>query len=120
MVRTKSREMWDELGAELGQAPLRVSPHCHVAAGAPSTLVLHGAADTVIPVSTARLFVDAMRATGNRCDFAEYPGEGHGFFNFARERFYDALSQVDRFLVSLGYIEGESTVDVFRRRIDGP
>ncbi len=44
-----------------------------------------------------------------------YEGEEYGFFNYGRgERFYDTLHEVDRFLISLGYLHGPPTLEQFR------
>jgi len=95
--------------------PRPVSPYHHVKAGAPPTIILHGEADATIPIQTARRFVEAMKKAGNRCELVAYKGKGHGFFNFGRgEAFYETMREVDKFLVSLGYLEGPPTLDQFR------
>lgn len=45
----------------------------------PPTLILHGDADRVVPVSEAHRLADALSATGSRYDIVIYPGAGHGF-----------------------------------------
>ena len=102
-----------------GQDPRRVSPCHHVGAGAPPTLILHGEADTTIPIQTARAYVEAAKRAGSRCELAAYEGQGHGFFNFGRgEAFYQTMREVDRFLVSLGYLEGPATLERFRESLE--
>lgn len=52
----------------------RVGPH------APPFLVVHGTADTIIPVAQAVAFVDALRATSRApVAYLELPGAHHGF-----------------------------------------
>lgn len=93
-----------------------ISPLHHVAPGNPPAVVLHGDADKVVPVETARAFADAMTTAGNRCDLIVYEGAGHGFFNYREEDnpyFKETLRETDRFLASLGYLEGTDRVDQF-------
>ena len=93
-----------------------ISPYHHVTQDDPPTLVLHGEADTTIPIRTARMFVEAMKKAGNRCELSAYEDQGHGFFNFGRgESFYDTVRVADEFLASIGYLEGPPTLDQFRK-----
>jgi acetyl esterase len=97
----------------------KISPYHHVAKGEPPTIVFHGEADTTVPIRTARMFVEAMKKAGNRCELLAYEGQGHGFFNFGRgQLFYDTLRAADEFLASLGYLEGTPTLDQFRKLVD--
>jgi acetyl esterase/lipase len=58
----------------------KASPIARTHAGAPPFLVIHGSADTVIPVQQARDFVDALRAVSRSVvGYVELPGAGHGF-----------------------------------------
>jgi len=94
-----------------------ISPYHHVTQGDPPTLVLHGKADETIPIRTTRMFVEAMKEAGNRCELSAYEDQGHGFFNFDRgQLFYDTMLAADEFLASLGYLEGPSTLDQFREK----
>lgn len=100
----------DRLGAE----PQRLSPADHVDAETPPTLILIGTNDFLLPGN--RRFAAAMQAAGRRCDLMLYPGASHGFFNYGRdgnEAFRQTLMAVDRFLVSLGYLQGEPQVERF-------
>lgn len=45
----------------------------------PATLILHGAADKVVPVSEAHRLDDALSASGSRHEIVIYPHAGHGF-----------------------------------------
>lgn len=47
-----------------------------------------------------------------RMDLVIYPGEGHSFFGIRRslERFYDTTIEVDKFLGSLGWVQGPPTL----------
>jgi acetyl esterase/lipase len=56
------------------------SPQRLVHADAPPFLVIHGSADSMIPVEEARGFVRELRAASNEAvDYAELPGAQHGF-----------------------------------------
>ena len=51
---------------------------------------------------------------GNRCELVGYPGEGHGFFNYARgdgSAHIDIVRRMDKFLASLGWVRGEPAID---------
>ena len=122
----KKRGVPDERLAQIrqrfgGRDPRGVSPCHHVKAGAPPTIVLHGEADTTVPFATAKLFADAAKKLGNRCELVGYKGQAHGFFNFGRgEAFWQTLREVDKFLVSLKYLEGPDTLEQFRRLLEEP
>jgi acetyl esterase/lipase len=94
--------------ANLGEERLGVkdardlSPVHHVRAGLPPAVIFHGEADTTVPFATTKVFAEAMRKAGNRCDLIAYPGEPHGWFN--RNGYDDTLKQADAFLTSLGWI----------------
>lgn len=56
------------------------SPIARVHAAAPPFLVVHGSADSIIPVAQARAFVQQMRAVSRSAvGYLELPGAGHGF-----------------------------------------
>lgn len=86
------------------------SPMHNIAKGAPPTIIFLGTKDLLIPVSTMREFKKRMNAVGSRCDVWEYDGQPHGFFNYKNgsNPYYDAtVYEADRFLASLGYLNGE-------------
>jgi acetyl esterase/lipase len=105
------------LANRLGVEPLRISPANHVAADAPPTLVLVGSEDFLI--DGVRQFVDQMKAAGVRCELDLYEGRQHGFFNQRggdNPDFFKTTESMDRFLTSLGYLEGEPTVKEFFKK----
>ncbi len=58
----------------------KASPIARVRPDAPPFLVVHGSADTVIPVAQAREFADRLRATSrSTVGYLEVPGAQHGF-----------------------------------------
>ncbi len=85
-----------------GCEPTEISPIHHVHSGQPPTLILHGKADTTVPIVTAEAFANAMKKAGNRCELVGYEGQPHGFFNGAK--YEETLAEADRFLVSLGFL----------------
>ncbi len=63
-----------------GELFRKASPIAQVHPDAPPFLVVHGSADTVIPVEQARGFVERLRAVSRSpVGFIELPGAGHGF-----------------------------------------
>jgi acetyl esterase/lipase len=94
----EARATADRFGCE----PREISPIHHVRPGLPPTLILHGRADTTVPYASAEAFTAAMKKAGNRCELVGYDGQPHGWFNTVG---YDAtLAEMDKFLVSLGYL----------------
>jgi acetyl esterase/lipase len=62
------------------EAFARASPIERVHAQAPPFYVVHGSADTVVPVEGARAFVERLRAlSGSPVFYLEVPGAGHAF-----------------------------------------
>lgn len=55
------------------------SPMTYVAAGNPPILIMHGSADTIIPVSQSQEFDAALKKAGVDVTYIELPGIGHGF-----------------------------------------
>jgi acetyl esterase/lipase len=75
------------------------SPTCRVHAGAPPFFVLHGVNDTLVPVETARIFVDRLRAVSQQpVAYAELPLAQHAFDVLASLRCQATTSAVSDFL----------------------
>jgi acetyl esterase len=88
------------------------SPKHNIAAGVPPAIVFLGTEDYLIPVSTAEEFQRRMNEVGARCDLLTY-GQPHAFFNHCdgSNPYYNAtVCEADRFLASLGYLDGEPTL----------
>jgi len=103
----------DKLPDRTGVDPKAISPFDHITKGQPPTIIFHGKADTTVPYASAEAFVEAMKQVGNRCELVGYEDQPHGFFNFGRsgnKPFKDSVEKMDRFLISLGYLSGEPTV----------
>jgi acetyl esterase/lipase len=89
-----------------------ISPLHNLDSDAPPTVVFVGTDDEVTPAAAAERYRDAMTALGRRCDLHLYEGQGHGFFNHQNRRNYLlTLREADRFLVSLGWLRGEPTLE---------
>jgi acetyl esterase/lipase len=89
------------------------SPLHNVHEGMPPALVMLGDQDKLLPVATVVDFKNRMEAVGSRCEVRVYPGEGHAFFNYndGGNPWYTAtVHAMDRFLASLGWLQGEPTV----------
>lgn len=87
--------------AKLADAPERfaeASPVSWVGPKAPPFLVVHGTADSVVPVAEARAFVAALRQSGaQRSAYIELPGAQHAFEIFPSLRTIEMLRGVERF-----------------------
>ena len=104
------------LQERMGVAPIAISPYHHVKSDAPPTIVFHGQGDTTVPYWTAEEFAAAMKRAGNRCELVGYEEQPHGFFNYGRAEnkyFVATLGELDAFLTSLGYLQGEPTIERF-------
>jgi acetyl esterase/lipase len=75
------------------------SPTCRVGPGAPPFFVLQGANDTLVPVDTARVFVERLRAASTQpVAYAELPLAQHAFDVLASLRCQATTSAVGDFL----------------------
>ena len=85
-----------------------ISPMHNIDENTPSTIVFLGTKDKLIPVATAEKYKKLMEDKGGRCDLHVYEGEGHGFFNYKNyDNYVATVIEMDKFLASLGYLEGE-------------
>jgi len=102
--------------AEQTQLARRLSPLFQVRAGIPPTLLMHGLDDRVVKVDQARQFATAMRAAKNRCDLELIEGARHAFivprYSAPESMVVDAIRRADKFLCSLGFLQGEPTLEV--------
>lgn len=79
--------------------------------GQPPAIVFFGTADRLLVPS--REFCQKAIDLDNRCELWIAEGQRHGFFN--RSPWHEAtLFQADKFLASLGYLQGEPTIQVDR------
>ena len=85
----------------------------NVAKGGPPAIVFVGTKDPW-SVPTLRFFTEQMIAAGNRAEFYTAEGEGHGFSSDRPGSPWHAivLKQTDFFLASLGYLNGQPTIQM--------
>lgn len=113
-VPERAGERVGDLQTRMGTDPQNLSPAHHVRAGLPPTIQFFGTEDNLLP--GARIFHRAMQEAGNRSELLTFDGQRHGFFNFGRgdnQHFRETLAAADRFLASLGYLEGPPSVDAW-------
>jgi acetyl esterase/lipase len=75
-ANARAREMMAEILGGADNAG-RASPITYVSPGAPPMLLIHGDADTTVPLSVGIDFYQRVRAAGVRSEFITYPGAGH-------------------------------------------
>lgn len=86
----------------------RFSPIELIAEGAPPTIIFLGSKDKIIPEKTAEKYQNRMKKVGARCELHIYEDEPHGFFNSSKYK--ETMIEADRFLTSLGFLEGKPTL----------
>ncbi len=90
-----------------------LSPVRHVKKGAVPSVQFFGTEDALL--AGARKFVARSLAAGNRAELFTANGQKHGFFNDRKGQskwHLATLAQTDRFLVSLGWLQGAGTITV--------
>lgn len=92
-------------------APSRatVSPYEHVKRGHPPTIILHGEADTTVPIQSVRDYAAKVKHLGGDCTVVGFADQVHAFFN--REPFvWDTLKQAEAFLEKQALLSKDSRV----------
>lgn len=103
-----------QLPSRMGTEPDQLSPIEHVSTQTPPALIMIGTKDFLIEGN--RDFAKEMKAAGRRCELDLYQGREHGFFNYGRKDQRDFLAtteSMDRFLTSLGYLQGPPSIDLY-------
>ena len=80
-----------------------------------------GTKDELIPVSTAKAFKENVESDGLRCDLVLYESQKHGFFNYKKDSYYyfmETLRQTDKFLISIGYLDGIALIEETQAKED--
>ncbi len=88
------------------------SPMHNITKTIPPAITFLGDKDNAVPVSTAEKFQKLMKEKGVRSELFIYKDQAHGFFNLGKggkEIFLSTLEEMDDFLVSLNFIECQST-----------
>ena len=92
----------------------RMSPIFFVRKDLPPTLLIHGAADSVVPVEQADRFAKAMKDAGNKLSYERKDGWEHAFLIPGcgkNEQIAESLHAVtDKFLAELGYLHGDPII----------
>lgn len=99
-----------------------ISPAHNISADDPPAIVFLGEDDSLIPVTTAKRFQNAMTEAGVRSDLHTYPGQTHGFFNESKSQrcFLDTVLKTDAFLNSLGWLKGKPDRATLRSLLKTP
>ena len=89
-----------------------ISPLHNIHKGMPPAIVFLGTRDKLIPVATGQAFKKKMEEVGSRSELFLYQDQPHGFFNRSRspKHFLATVTEMDRFLTSLGYLQGPPTI----------
>jgi acetyl esterase len=86
-----------------------ISPMTNLNGKGPPMIVFYGTEDWLL--RRGREFCEKAVAFGTRCELYTAEGQPHGFFN--APRWHGAVTcQTDKFLVSLGCLTGEPTIQV--------
>jgi len=102
--------------AKLGKDYKRFSPIDNLNGKQPPTIVFLGDRDKHLPVASANRYEKSMKAKGNLCKTCIYEGKGHGFFNLhknGRDSFVATMTEADRFLADLGFLQGKPQVEAW-------
>lgn len=96
----------------IGEKYKDLSPLHNIKPGTPPTIMFYGTEDGGISMEASAYYCAAMKAVGNQCELILYEGQQHGFFNKSKSEFYykKTTFETDKFLHSLGYLEGEPTI----------
>ncbi len=86
------------------------SPYHNLDETAPPTIIMLGTEDKLFTPALAKVYKKEMESFGLRCDLLLYEGQGHAFFNkgISTEMHYQTMIDADKFLISLGYLSGQS------------
>ncbi|MEM7018500.1 MAG: alpha/beta hydrolase [Pseudomonadota bacterium] len=82
------------LNAMFRNAPEKYSPSEFIRADLPDTWIIHGTADKIVPIASAKQFCAGMKMAGNQCVLHEHEEQSHGFFNHGRPSYEAVLQQL--------------------------
>jgi len=102
-----------------GMVPRALSPYHHIREDQPPMIMFFGSDDG--SRESAELFQEAYVAKGNVCEMKTWPGQRHGFFNYrskSKKYFIETCREMDRFLASLGLLQGDPTIEQFAAGLD--
>jgi acetyl esterase/lipase len=70
-------EITDE--GKLEEIGKQISPIYHVSSDDAPTLIIHGDADTLVPIQQGQIMVDKLKEAGVKAELVTKPGAGHGW-----------------------------------------
>ncbi|WP_414660950.1 alpha/beta hydrolase [Horticoccus sp. 23ND18S-11] len=114
MDRGPGSRAFAKVEAAMGDRWKTISPLHNLHPHFPPTIHFLGRSDKNITVESAEKMKRAIEQIGGRCDLHLYAGQEHGFFNYGRgdNTYYRlTLIETDRFLASLGYLQGPPTLE---------
>lgn len=80
---------------------VKLSPHHHLKAGHPPTVIFHGDADVTVPIESVQAYSAKVKELGGACEVVVTAGQGHAFFN--KEPFvWETLARAEAFLRERG------------------
>lgn len=88
------------------------SPIFNLRTPPPSTIMMHGDADTTISYTQSTLFAEAINANGGSAEVVIYPGEVHAFFNQGKSAYEDVLIEMVNFINGVLTKESLSLTDI--------
>ena len=71
--------------AKIKEILKQISPIYHISADTPPTLIIHGDADKLVPLSQSQSFIDKLKAAGVPCELVIKPGLGHGWITMVED-----------------------------------
>ena len=90
------------------------SPMHNIQHNTPPTIVFFGTKDKHVPIETAKVYKKLMDEKQRRCDLFIYQDQPHGFFNFRNKHYFaETVTEMDKFLSSLGYLAGSANVEQY-------
>ena len=97
----------------IGEAYKSFSPLHNIKKGTPPTIIFLGTNDKLLPVETAKYYQKVMEKVKSRCELYLYEGQEHSFFNYKNFEYYKiTISETDKFLQSLGYLNQEPIIEI--------
>ena len=99
------------------------SPANNITKDDPPAVVFFGSKDPLVSVATAESFQAKMQKVGLKSHLHVYEGQPHGFFNESKggtEIFFDTVRKVDKFLVEVGFLNGDVDEKALKALSDPP
>lgn len=106
-----SESMLERLGGDADLAR-RISPTEYITATTQPAILFFGSDDRLL--AHGEEYIEKSKKAGNRAELDITEGQGHGFFNRSPHT-EKTLRAADRFLESIGYLEGEPEIEIPQR-----